>query len=411
MRPLTVPRRLAALLDQGLVSGSHFVAFLAFARALEPAQWGRFGFAFAVLLFVQGFQRAAVTIPMIPFSADPGRWAATRMRWAEQNASVVGLCFGTLLALAAASLLVGSVWLVDSTLMSVCLLVPMLQMEYFRRHAIQEQQYGLLVCMALLYAAAMLAAAMLAAAWASPWLAVVGMVVGGTAAVATAAMVLRMPPLAKPRWWSVGRDYPGFVTWAGLSHVGFSGYNFGVQSILAALAGPAAVGAFHACRTFTQPVAALIGAMDSIDKPKAASAWVEGGPTKLRQVLVRAALLLLLLGLPYLLVVAGFAESLLQLAYAGRYAGSEPVVMLWCLAALAMMLAQPAESGLYVVRRTRVLFVGRVVAGSISLGLAYLLIGGLGAAGAVLAVATGFTLTVLISAAILWRTGKESKSK
>lgn len=407
---MVLPRRLASLLDQGLVSASHFVAFLAFARLLEAEAWGRFGFAFAVVLFVQGFQRAAVTIPMIPFSAEPGRWTSTRKQWAAQNTSVAILCLAALLVGAVLATLVGSAWLVDSTLMSACLLVPVLQMEYFRRHAIQEHRFGLLVCMAMLYAASMLVAAMLATIYASPWLPVVGMAVGGSAATAAAAMVLRMPPLARPRWWSAERDYPRFVTWAGLSHVGFSGYNFGVQSILAALAGPAAVGAFHACRTFTQPVAALIGAMDSIDKPKAAVAWAEGGAPGLRQVLLRAALLLLILGLPYLAVVAGFAESLLQLAYAGRYAGSEQIVMLWSLAALAMMLAQPAESGLYVVRRTRALFAGRVVAGTVSLSLAYLVVGRLGAAGAVLAVATGYTLTALISAGVLWRQRKEPKS-
>ncbi len=72
VKACTVPRlpaRAAAVLEQLAVSGANFIAFLIFARQLAPAQFGEFGFAYALVLFVQGFQRALVTIPMIPFSA------------------------------------------------------------------------------------------------------------------------------------------------------------------------------------------------------------------------------------------------------------------------------------------------------------------------------------------------------
>ena len=87
-------RRGAALVEQGAVAGANFVAFVLFARALEPAAWGEFGFAYALLLFLQGFQRALVTIPMVTFSARAadGGWEAGRRAWVRGNTSLALLC-------------------------------------------------------------------------------------------------------------------------------------------------------------------------------------------------------------------------------------------------------------------------------------------------------------------------------
>lgn len=406
--PSRLPSRVAALLEQGLVSGANFLAFILLARALAAEAWGAFGLAYAVVLFVQGWQRALVTIPMITFTAGGAGWPAARLQWLGVN---------TALAAAAALLLVlmaGSValahggwrmdwppgrqtgWLAQSLLMAALMLVPVMAHEFCRRAAIQEARLDLLAGTGAAYAGVLVVTA--AAPWPSAWAAWSGCQPALAVALAcmAAAAVYRLrtalPVLAtwqRPPPNPVYRTYTG---WALASHLAYSGYNFGVQALLAAVAGPAALGAFHACRTLVQPVTTLQSAMDSIDKPRAAAALAREGTPGLRRVLRRAMAVLALLAVPYLALVAWGAGPLLAWLYGDRYAEQQAVVSMWCLVALCSVISQPVESGLYVARQTRALFAARAVAALASLALALALTVSHGAVGALAAMALGFAL-------------------
>ncbi len=403
-----LPRRVAALLEQGLVAGANFVAFVLFARELAPAAWGEFGFAYALVLFVQGFQRAWVTIPMITFSTVG--WDAARSTWAQANSALALGGALLLLAAAAAALMLPLPWLRHALLMAACMALPMIVHEFARRAAVQEQRMDLLAAMGGVYAAVLLSAALVPApaGQARVWLPALGVALGSAAAAGLYRAVARRSALPRPAWPAHNAERAGYSGWATLSHLGYSGYNFGVQALLAALAGPAAVGVFHACRMLVQPVSTLIGAMDSVDKPRAAAALAARGPAALRQVLWRTLRWLLLLALPYLALVALGAGPLLGLVYGERYAGHETVVWMWCLVTLCTLVSQPVESGLYVARRTRALFFGRAVAALVSLTLALPLVAAWGAAGALAAMAAGFGLAAACGALSLKRLSASS---
>ncbi|MEZ5643421.1 MAG: hypothetical protein R3E70_15575 [Burkholderiaceae bacterium] len=113
------------------------------------------------------------------------------------------------------------------------------------------------------------------------------------------------------------------------------------------------MGVFHACRILVQPINTLIGATDSVDKPRAARALAQDGFVGMRRVLGRSLTVLLALGLPYLLIIAATASWLLPWLLGEAYRGQTHVVTWWCAVALAMLIAQPVESGLYVTRRVR----------------------------------------------------------
>lgn len=401
---LPIPRRVAALLDQGLISGANFVGFLLFARHAAPEIWGEFGFAYSMVLFIQGFQRAAVTIPMIPFSARNEGWLATRHQWERLNLAVAWLGATCLLVVAAIAAGAGAQWLARSGLLAAAMAVPMMIQEFARRGAIQEERFGTLVGAASAYALCLVAGGLTSAdVGLGAWLPALAVAAGSLAAAAVVHGAGGRWPLLLPRMAIVAAGHPHFVRWASLSHLGFSGYNFGVQMLLGALAGPAAVGVFHACRTFIQPVVALIGAMDSVDKPKAASALAAQGPPGLRRVILRSLLAIALLGLPYLLGIAIGAEFVLELAYGARYLGSDTAVILWCVVAAGMIVAQPVESGLYVAERTKQMFFCRAVAASVSLVAAVPLIQAWGVDGALLSIAFGFFATAAAGAVILRR--------
>lgn len=414
--------RRAALIEQGLVSGASFVVFLWLARGLAPEAWGSFGLAYALVLFAQGFQRALVTLPMISFGTGPAAPTAGdfpgRAAWAAANASVAGTA-ALLLALSAglafwASAAWGlAAWVAQALAMAAVMMLPAMAHEFARRAAVQAQQMGLLAGMGVVFAAVLLALAFLPwpQAWRSgpawqalqAWHPALALALAWTAAAAWPVLARRHAPLAWPGRPPVREGYARFGGWALGSHLAYSGYNFGVQALLGALAGPAALGAFHACRALVQPVSTLQAALDSIDKPQAAAALAQAGPAGLRQRLWRSFATVAWMALPYLACVALAAAPLLALAYGQVYAGQGAVVLMWCLVAGCSLLSQPLESGLYVAQRTRALFWGRVLAAALSLGAAVPLILHFGAAGALAAMALGYFVAAAASLCTLLR--------
>jgi hypothetical protein len=228
-----LPRRVAAMTEQVCVSGAHFVAFILFARALTPASWGEFGFAYALVLFLQGFQRAVVTIPMIPFSAGAagssgtagaGGWDRQRAGWAGAN-TLLALAGTLLLAAAAAGATVWSLaWLSRSLLMAAVMALPLMVHEFTRRAAVQEGRWDLLAGMGAVYALMLGSAAVLPAGDAlRAWLPAAGVAAAALSAALLYRGVAGRPALPGPAWPGAHAGYPSFVGWAALGHQGDTG--------------------------------------------------------------------------------------------------------------------------------------------------------------------------------------------
>lgn len=400
-----VPRRVVALLEQGALSGANFLTFIWFARQVTPTAWGEFGFAYALVLFMQGFQRAIVTIPMIPFSAAAGGWTGVRLTWVRVHMLVQLACLSALAAAAVLAVVLGADWVARSLMMAAALTAPMFLHEFARRCAIQEERFDVLLITAVAYVLALFGSAALVGQRAvGAWGPVAGVACGGLAAMLAYAVLARRSLVGLPAAWHLMPEgLGGYAKWSVLGHLGFSGYNFGIQALLGAISGPAAVGVFHACRTLIQPVATVIGAMDSVDKPRAAHALTTSGLAAMRRVLLRSLVAILCLGLPYLLLVGLTADELLELAYRDRYAGHGGAVLMWCFVALGMMLAQPVESGLYVCRRTRAMFYSRAIAALIGLAAAVPLVQEHGAVGALGAMVIAYLVTATLGAIVLFR--------
>lgn len=395
-------RRLAALADQGIVSATNFLLFLYCARTLDSEDWGAFGFAYAAVLFCQGFQRAIVTIPMITLSPTPAQWHENSEAWAGLNSSLLlaVMVFGGMLS--AFTTLIDVDWLAISATSATALSAPMLLMEYSRRATIQNDHFGRLVFMALAYMFGILTIAILwPSAWHTRWLPVAAVIAGSCAAAFVFLTGKTSILLGKVRPGFAIEGHRGFSMWAALSHLGYSGYNFGVQAMLGAISGPAALGIFHACRALIQPVNTLIGAMDSIDKPRAARAYAATGRFGLFRSLRSTLMGLAILGGVYLGLAALFDTWLLRIAFGARYSDQESVVLWWCIVSALTICAQPVESGLYVAGRTREMFLSRVASSLGSLGCAYFLIGPFGPVGALAAMAVGFGVSALLGSLIL----------
>lgn len=406
---MRLPARGASLLEQGLVSVANLVGFVLLARVLAPEHWGVFGFAQALVLFVMGFQRALVTIPMIPFTAAGAGWAPARARWAGANTRLALVATAVLAGLAWVADAAGAGWVAHAVAFAAALLPLALAHEFARRAAVQERRHGLLAAMGLAYAVPLLGVALWRAsgtAWGGhpAWPAVLALGAALAAASGLYRLAARLPLLPLPPGPTPHAEgYRPYAGWALGSHLGYSGYNFGVQALLAAVAGPAAVGVFHACRTLVQPVTVLQSAMDGVDKPRAAAAWATLGKPALQRALWRSFGWMAVPSLPFLAFVALAAAPLLGLLYGPAYAGAQPVVLAWCAVAACSLVSQPVESGLYVTRRPRDLFLARTGAALLSLAAAVPLVQALGAAGASMAMALGFALAAAFGALALHR--------
>ncbi len=419
----------AALLEQALVSGANFLAMLLFVRLLAPADWGVLAFAHALVLFLQGFQRAGVTLPMIALATQPGAgWTQARGAWLCMNCAGAMLstlmALGLALVLALSSLLAAAwpsgaalgrvlpAWWAQALGLAAVLALPLWLHEFTRRAAVQEGRHGLLAVQGLVYALVLggvaggaalasgtsaLAAVFFApAALALPaaWLPALALALASLAATGVYRVVARQAVWARPAWrppLAVQGAWAPYAGWAGGAHLAYSGYNFGVLALLAGLAGPAAVAVFHAMRLLVQPVAVLVSALDSIDKPRAARALLHGAAA-LRRQLWRSLRLIgpLVLGVLALLALVG--PVALPWFYGLAYADQGPALQAACLVALLGVLSQPLESGLYVARRTRALCVGRALAALAGLLAAWAWVPAGGAAGALLAMALGYAV-------------------
>ena len=377
--------RLATILDQALVSATGFLSMLLFARLLPPMEWAIISFAAGISLVLQGIQINSITIPMITFSHGRAINTVDQQHWTWLNRALLATMSALSALIGFVVFFLGSAWVGKSLLLAAVLLPPTFIYEYIRRRLILCENFTALVKVSFAYAAGTMAGALFNyTVYCSPLSAALSFWPGMFLAVLVLnehdPLRLKAPPA---NWLQPLR---GFVPSAVGSSLAGTGYNFAVLAILGAMAGPIAVAVFNATRLVMQPINTLVGAFNSLDIPRATAAYAISGKALLTAQ-TRAMARLAILGGSYLFVVCYFSETLLQLLFKNQYNSTE-IVWSWGLVGMAMLIATPAETSLYVTHRTRQLFQNKLAASALACSLAYLLIPSQGAIGAVLSVAT-----------------------
>lgn len=392
-----------ALAEQALISGSNFLLYLYAARMLPKDQWGALSFALAFLQVLQGFQRAFVTVPMITSGDKHGTFANSLRFWRQMQGWVTAVTLFLLLCIYIIARPMDP-WVGESILLTAVLLIPWYYMEFARRVIIMSHSMNRLLGMAICYALVLLLTGAIAHSLQFDLNLFSFVLAMALAAVISSfsARVRLWPTLGIGEInaggsWSI-RSLWRFGRWAAASSLAYSGYTFAIQAILAAIAGPAALGVYTAARNLTQPVATLVQAIDSVDKPRAGRAYASRGMSGLWQVIRRSWGWLLILALPYVMFVGFLSEPLLILAYGEKYADASVPVQMWCVVMLITILVQPLETGLYVVRRPDWLFYGRAASAGFILILTPWLVTHWSVNGALVALAAGWGLAGAIAA-------------
>lgn len=390
-----------ALAEQGLISGSNFVIYLLAARMLPREDWGALSFSLATILVLQGLQRAFVSLPMSTAGGSGEEVRRLMPVWNRVQFVVTAGAIAVAGGFALLTTLGLEDWVTRSAIVASVLIGPMFYHEYSRRVVITTGSMQRLLGMGCVYAVGIMLAPV------ALHLLGVGLsakVFVASIAIATSAacVISGAPILFLLRRDSGlkcgGRDIIRFGSWAAASSLAYSGYNFAVQAILAVFAGPAALGAFAAVRTLTQPVGTVIQAMDSVDKPRAGRAFADRGISGLWGVIRQSWIWLLALSLPYLAGISTFSNDVLALAYDDRYADASGLVVLWSAVMMVMIITQPLETGLYVVRRPDLLFMGRAVTAVLVLSVTPYLVSKWAASGALAALILGWLLAGVFGA-------------
>jgi O-antigen/teichoic acid export membrane protein len=405
--------RYFAIAEQAFISGSNFLLYVYAARMLPKNQWGALSFALATLLVLQGFQRAFVTVPMVTSGDKHSTFTDSLPFWRQMQGWTTAATLLLLLCFYIMARYYLDAWIAESILLTAILVIPMYYMEFARRVVIMAFSMRRLLVMAAIYAFVLFIAGAIA-----HWLGYDQHLWGFVVTMALAAIVSCLSARVK-LWPVVGSNSGGswdifslwrFGRWAAASSLAYTGYNFAIQAILAAMAGPAALGVFAAARNLTQPVGMLIQAIDSVDKPRAGRAYAQQSMPGLWQITRRSWAWLFTLALPYLTLIGFFSGSLLVFIYGEKYADAATPVQLWCVVMITMILVQPLETGLYVIRRPDWLFYGRAVSAGLILILTPWLVMNWSVNGALVALATGWGLAGAIAAGLLVRLSHQAKS-
>jgi O-antigen/teichoic acid export membrane protein len=360
-----VRQGLASFTDQAFLSATNFVIGILVARFTAPSIYGAYALVLGVLLALQGVQAALITTPLTILGAP--REGDELQRFV----SALGLAQVALSAAASVACLAIAVigWLLaagDEVMRAflglgvACFFIQ--TQEFFRRVLFCRLLPAKVLLNDSLYCALQLAG--LSALWllerrsggAAIWLnsrnvlfvtgfsALVGSVMGF--AQARAFFLLRVPPDLRTilvEAWEMGRYGLG-------SQVGQVMFILANRLAAAGAGGTVGVAELEAPRLLVAPLQIIGTSAGSLAAPRAAQVYSRGGRTALLRFLRPVAALWSGSFLAYAAVVAVAPGFWLRMFYGTKYAGTETILVFWCLSYALLGVRVLPQSALRVTR-------------------------------------------------------------
>ncbi|WP_439817278.1 lipopolysaccharide biosynthesis protein [Zavarzinia sp. CC-PAN008] len=312
---------------------------------------------------IGGVHRNLVIIPLLQTLHDGERLKIRGRTWLRLNLATALVLAALALTLCGLAVLALPWWVANALLCSAVVLVPALLFDFERRLHMIAGRYAALLPAAALFAVLAAGGTAWIAGPQAPALAIAGVLALAHASGAALCAMLRprlaapataLRPLLAELWPQAGRTLAG--------HVAFGSYMQLNGFVVGGVLGPLAVADFNVTRTFLNPVATLITAIDNVQRLAMVRAHAEGGAPALRRAMLRTMRRLLLLGLPYALGMALAGPWLMEVLFPGRYGHTDLLLGLWALVAGLTLVGQPVETALYILGAARVLMWSRIVA-------------------------------------------------
>lgn len=398
--------RAAAMLDQVLLAGARLAALIVFARTMEIEPFGAFALVVAIGFMLNNLQRSVIVLPFIIACRDPENFDQAVQAWTWIDVVATGLVFLVLLAAWAIWRSVDAdPWIATALLVSALSTPALMAFSFLRRVGYQAGRHRSVIAMVAVHACAYVLGIL--AVLAAPGLELLPLLVPVIAPLAGAAFgalafrsYIGRPP---PRLWATYRASLDLTRWAFLGNLAASVYTSGMSLIVAGLMGATGSAALQAGRTLVSPVASLTTANDMVDKPRAGRAFAARGHEGLHRSARNTALFLLVLGTPYLVLIAAFPGAALELVYGVKYADLEFELRLWALIMGLTLIINPIATYLVTLQDTRSIFRCNLAGAVVTLAVALPLVSSLGIVAALLAMAAGRVANVALLALVARR--------
>ena len=358
-----------AVTDQCVVSAANFLTIFLLARSLDAVTFGVFMLAYTGLLLLTNMQSALVVQPHNVLAAGLGQ-----PQYAKFTGALAILQAFYCLMVMAVLVLLGSLVAVlgatpaGHTLIALGMIaVPWMGQEFVRRvlytrgraraAAVNDSiTYGLQLFGALVLTQA-------AAAWATPASALIVLGLSSVVGVLVGLWQLRDDVrIDREVWddrmtaWSEAWNFGRWLTaqnamaWFGAQgHAWVVGLMLGVEQ----------VGIYRAATHLVNVMNPLMQACFSYLPSRGSLARLTGGAAGLERWVNRTFWVLLVATVPFLVVLAGFSEEILALAYGEKFANQEHLALILSLAALGQCVAfskYPFDLGLLALHSPRSLF-------------------------------------------------------
>lgn len=385
----TSRRSIPALFDQGVVSGTSFVASVMIGRLAGDEALGLYALGLSVTLLVSSVQESLVTVPYTFFSRgeseeERAAFAAGTLLhnvWLGFGATVLVVALGSALALLGVA-----EWL-PPVLWALGVAIPLyLLRDYARRISFAHYETG--------RAAGMDAAASALMLGGLGWLGWTGRLTG-VAAILVLGLAHGVPASI---WFLRSRDRFAFLRarpgelfrrhWR-FARLDVSAQVVGIVQgyvvhwLLALLRVPGATGILSACMTISTLSNPLILGVNNVFMPRVADAREEGGAMEVWRVVRKTTLLYLGVMIPITALLVVFGGRLVALIYGPAYAGQGHAVAVLAIGVLVWAAQMTVGNGLRALNRPEVY----VVSGAVGLFVVS------GAVGAIVALAAGAPLS------------------
>jgi O-antigen/teichoic acid export membrane protein len=180
--------------------------------------------------------------------------------------------------------------------------------------------------------------------------------------------------------------------------------------IVALSHGKAATGALAACITLINCAGMYVMGVANLLAPRAARAFLHGGPAELSRMLSRTALMFIATLGTFCVVVVLAGDRPATLVYGSRYTGVSTVLALLAVSMLVNSLSITAGNGLWAMDRPAANFAADVCTFAVTIGTVSFLVGPLGILGAVLATLAGNSTGAAVRILTLLRLLKDADS-
>lgn len=413
---VTAQRGVLAVVDQGVVSGTRFLTSIVIGRVCGPGELGDYALGFTLYCLAICAQEALITLPFTIF----GSRLQGDQRRAFAGSSLVHFAIFALSAMllfliASRGLALGYG---PQALMPVVLMLSITVpvaffVEFARRFALARLDVGTAltidVAMSLfqLGGLALLASLGLLSA------------VSAYSVVAVAATVSGLGWLVHSRhefafrrsqFWTDAATNLRFGRWVLASQLTLVARNSLLPWLLVALLDATQTGLYVACDIIVQLANPLLMAVSSVLIPSASRAFADGGPARVRQLVLRATVVLSGATTLLCIILMIFGDRILSTLLGGAYGGLGVVVSLLAVMVVAEALGFAASNGLWAIERPNLNFVANLLSLVVTLGIAAMLTPHWGIVGAACGALAGRVVASVVQVIAFLRLSSDSEA-